>query len=62
MTWFIARPKRAFLSWPGFPAAAWPTGSACCFHQGARALELWTGQNPPIEVMREALRKNVYGG
>jgi shikimate 5-dehydrogenase len=30
-------------------------------HQGARALELWTGQNPPIEVMREALRRNVYG-
>ncbi len=24
-------------------------------HQGARALELWTGQTPPIEVMRQAV-------
>jgi len=36
-------------------------GLGMLLHQGARALELWTGQNPPIDVMREALRKNVYG-
>jgi shikimate dehydrogenase len=24
-------------------------------HQGARALELWTGKKAPIEVMRKAL-------
>jgi len=30
-------------------------------YQGAAALELWAGRNAPIEVMREALRRNVYG-
>jgi shikimate dehydrogenase len=30
-------------------------------HQGTRAFELWTGQAPPVDVMREALRKEVYG-
>jgi shikimate 5-dehydrogenase len=24
-------------------------------YQGARALQLWTGMEPPIEVMRDAL-------
>ena len=37
-------------------------GLGMLLHQGAKALQLWTGQNPPIELMREALRKNVYGG
>lgn len=36
-------------------------GIGMLLYQGARALELWSGLNPPIEVMREALRKNVYG-
>jgi shikimate dehydrogenase len=36
-------------------------GLGMLLHQGAKALELWTGRQPPIEVMREALRKNVYG-
>jgi shikimate dehydrogenase len=36
-------------------------GLGMLLHQGARALELWSGRQPPIEVMREALRKNVYG-
>jgi shikimate dehydrogenase len=36
-------------------------GLGMLLHQGAKALELWTGRNPPIAVMREALRKNVYG-
>jgi shikimate dehydrogenase len=31
------------------------TGAAMLVHQGARALELWTGQQAPIEVMRQAL-------
>ena len=30
-------------------------------YQGAKALELWTGQTAPVEVMRQALEKNVYG-
>lgn len=36
-------------------------GIGMLLYQGARALELWSGVNPPIEVMREALQKNVYG-
>ncbi len=36
-------------------------GIGMLLYQGAKALELWSGLNPPIEVMREALRKNVYG-
>ena len=36
-------------------------GIGMLLYQGAKALELWSGVNPPIEVMREALTKNVYG-
>jgi len=36
-------------------------GIGMLLYQGARALELWSGLNPPIGVMREALQKNVYG-
>jgi shikimate dehydrogenase len=36
-------------------------GLGMLLHQGAAALELWTGRNAPIEVMREALQRNVYG-
>jgi shikimate dehydrogenase len=36
-------------------------GLGMLLYQGAKALELWSGQQPPIEVMRDALRKNVYG-
>ena len=36
-------------------------GLGMLLYQGARALELWSGQKPPITVMRTALEKNVYG-
>jgi shikimate dehydrogenase len=36
-------------------------GTGMLLHQGARALELWTGRTAPVEVMRDALVKNVYG-
>jgi shikimate dehydrogenase len=36
-------------------------GLGMLLYQGAKALELWSGQKPPILVMRAALRKNVYG-
>ncbi len=29
--------------------------------QGAKALEIWTGQPAPVEIMRRALVENVYG-
>jgi shikimate dehydrogenase len=36
-------------------------GIGMLLYQGARALELWTGRNAPVEVMRRALEKNIYG-
>jgi shikimate dehydrogenase len=36
-------------------------GFGMLLYQGAKALELWSGQEAPIEVMRRALEKNVYG-
>lgn len=50
-----------------FLAAARAVGCRCAnglgmlLHQGARALELWTGQPAPLAVMREALRASVQG-
>lgn len=37
-------------------------GLGMLLYQGARALELWAGQKPPITVMRDALVRNIYGG
>ena len=29
--------------------------------QGVKALEIWTGQTAPVDVMREALTAHIYG-
>ncbi len=36
-------------------------GLGMLLHQGAAAFEIWTGKPAPLEVMRRALHKNVYG-
>ena len=36
-------------------------GLGMLLYQGARALELWSGKPAPLEKMRRALEKNVYG-
>jgi shikimate dehydrogenase len=36
-------------------------GLGMLLYQGAKALELWTGRPAPIDEMREALRRNIYG-
>lgn len=36
-------------------------GLGMLLYQGAKALELWTGQKAPIQIMRRALEENVYG-
>jgi shikimate dehydrogenase len=36
-------------------------GLTMLLYQGAAALELWTGQPAPLQVMHEALKQNVYG-
>jgi shikimate dehydrogenase len=37
-------------------------GIGMLLYQGARALEIWTGQPAPLAVMRRALEQEVYGG
>jgi shikimate dehydrogenase len=36
-------------------------GLGMLLYQGAKALEIWTGQPAPVDVMRRALETNVYG-
>lgn len=36
-------------------------GLGMLLYQGAKALEIWTGREPPLAPMRAALRQNVYG-
>ena len=36
-------------------------GLGMLLHQGAKALEIWSGKPAPLEAMRRALEKNVYG-
>jgi shikimate dehydrogenase len=36
-------------------------GLSMLLHQGAKALEIWTGRSAPLKEMRAALEKNVYG-
>lgn len=36
-------------------------GLGMLLHQGAHALEIWTGRPAPVEVMRRALEANIYG-
>jgi len=36
-------------------------GLGMLLYQGAKALELWTGQKAPLQIMRSALERNVYG-
>ncbi|MFA6542857.1 MAG: shikimate dehydrogenase [Limisphaerales bacterium] len=36
-------------------------GLGMLLYQGAKALEIWTGRPAPVEVMRAALVKNIYG-
>jgi len=37
-------------------------GLGMLLYQGAKALEIWSGQPAPIAEMRRALEQNVYGG
>jgi shikimate dehydrogenase len=58
----IYRPAETpLLKAAGVAGCRTANGLGMLLYQGAKALELWSGRQPPIEVMREALRKNVYG-
>ena len=36
-------------------------GLGMLLYQGTQALEIWSGHRAPVELMRHALRENVYG-
>lgn len=36
-------------------------GLSMLLYQGAKALEIWTGEKAPSDIMRQALHQNVYG-
>lgn len=36
-------------------------GLGMLLYQGTKALEIWTGQPAPVELMRAALLRNIYG-
>ena len=36
-------------------------GLGMLLYQGAKAFEIWTGKPAPIEIMRHALKQNIYG-
>ena len=36
-------------------------GLGMLLYQGAKALEIWTGQPAPVAIMRRALEENIYG-
>jgi shikimate dehydrogenase len=37
------------------------SGLGMLLRQGAKAFEIWTGKRAPLDVMRRALEKNIYG-
>jgi shikimate dehydrogenase len=36
-------------------------GLGMLLYQGAKALEIWSGEKAPVEIMRTALKENIYG-
>ncbi len=58
----VYRPaETAFLKAAQAAGCRVSNGLGMLLYQGAKALELWSGQAAPIPVMRGALEKNVYG-
>jgi shikimate dehydrogenase len=57
----IYRPAATpLLEAAGAAGCAVANGLGMLLYQGAKALELWTGQPAPVEVMRTALKKHIY--
>ena len=53
--------QSAFLKTAAAAGCRTANGLGMLLYQGAQALELWTRQSAPIEVMRGALKQNIYG-
>lgn len=57
----IYRPAETpFLKIARVAGCATANGLGMLLYQGAKALELWSGQTTPVAVMREALTRNIY--
>ncbi len=54
-------PETAFLTTAREAGAGIANGLGMLLHQGARAFEIWTGIEPDILAMRQALEEAVYG-
>ncbi len=54
-------PETGFLRAAHAAGARGVNGLGMLLHQGARALEIWTGQPAPVAVMKAALEAAVYG-
>jgi len=53
-------PETAFLSTAKAEGAQIANGLGMLLHQGAKAFEIWTGKQPDVAAMRDALEKAVY--
>ncbi|MCC7300560.1 MAG: shikimate dehydrogenase, partial [Verrucomicrobia bacterium] len=53
-------PETAFLSAAKSAGAQIANGLGMLLHQGAKAFNIWTGIEPDVKAMREALEKAVY--
>ena len=54
-------PETALMKAAAAAGAKTANGLGMLLHQGVRAFEIWEGRRPPVDVMRTALRKAVYG-
>ncbi len=58
----IYRPSRTpFLTMAEKAGCRTANGLGMLLFQGAKALEIWSGQSAPVDVMRRALHENIYG-
>ncbi len=55
-------PETALLREARVAGCRFANGLGMLLHQGAKALELWSGRPAPLDVMRRALEENVYQG
>ncbi len=60
-TAFLREAKAASITAEGYSACQTANGIGMLVHQGAKAFEIWTGQTPPLNIMREAVEMSVYG-
>lgn len=54
-------PKTVFMKAATEGGALAANGLGMLLHQGVKAFQIWTGVEPPIEEMRRALKRAVYG-